>query len=144
MEMGERADVNYIYAKPTGALATMQAAFELKSEPDESLCLLLDAKGNEGSRSCGVEIKINETIVFSGSNGFPKLWRVRSFDIPQGVLKPGRNIITISNLEGVGIAGMPPWLMVSRCAIGPAGCLSNLVSFRKYTVSLPREARRIP
>jgi hypothetical protein len=43
--------------------------------------------------------------------------------------------VTIRNLEETGTAGMPPWFMVSRCAVGPAGCsLPKLVRFRRFAV----------
>jgi hypothetical protein len=79
-EIGGRADVNYVYAQPTAALATMQASFELKSAPEERMCLLLDAKDNDGPRVCRIEIRLNETVLVSGPNGFPKDWQIRSFD----------------------------------------------------------------
>jgi hypothetical protein len=144
-EFGGRTDVNYVYAIPTAALANMQASFELKSEPHEQMSLLLDAKVNEGPLRCRIVIKLNDTVLLSGPNGFPKVWRVRSFDVPKGVLRAGTNTVTIHNLEEAGQAGSPPWFMVSRCAIGPAGCsLPRLIEFRKYSVSLPNEARAVP
>jgi hypothetical protein len=144
-EFGGRANVNYVYAKPTGALASMHASFVFKSEPAEQMALLLDAKENDGTLGCKIEIKLNDTVLLSGPNGFPKIWRVRAFDIPKSVLRVGTNTVTIRSLEETGRAGLQPWFMVSRCGIGPAGTsLPRLVSFRKYSVSLPKKARPIP
>jgi hypothetical protein len=140
-----RTGVNYVYAIPTGALATMQALVKLDRETHEPMCLLLDAKENDGPLTCGVEIRLNDTVLVSGTSGFRKIWQVRAFYIPSGTLKPGTNTITIRNLEETGTAGSPPWFMVSRCAIGPRGSsLPKLVLFRSYSVSLPRKARRTP
>jgi hypothetical protein len=145
MEFGDRTNVNYVYAIPAGALATMRASFELRSEPTEQMYLLLDARQNEAPLGCSIEISLNDTTLLSGPNGFPRVWHVRSFDIPKGVLKSGTNTLTIRNLEPAGAAGSPPWFMVSRCAIGPAGfALPRIINFRKYSVNLPAEARPIP
>jgi hypothetical protein len=144
-EFDGRSGVNYVYAIPAGALSTMQASVKLHPEPGEQMCLLLDAKENDGPLSCRVEIKVNDSILVSGSNGFPKVWRIRAFDIPNGALKSGTNTVEIRSLEETGTAGSPPWFMVSRCAIGPRGSsLPRLSLFRSYSVSLPEKARPIP
>lgn len=144
-EFSGRSNVNYVYALPTAALATMRTSFELGSEPQEQMYLLLDAQQNEGPLGCKIEIRLNDSVLLSGPNGFLGVWQVRTFGVPKGVLKSGTNTLIIRNLEEAGAAGSPPWFMVSRCAIGPAGfALPRMVNFRPYSITLPTEARPIP
>jgi hypothetical protein len=116
---GER-HVNYVYAKPTGGLASMSARFALAAVPAEPLVLHLRACNQDTGGQCRIEITLNGAALFSGPNRFPPAhFEWASFPLAAGSLHVGDNDLRIANLEEQGSLGQPPWFMVARAVIGP-------------------------
>jgi len=113
-----REGVNYVYARPTGAAATMTATFSLAQAPAEPMFLYLEGCDDDVAGQCNVEISLNGKTLHVGPSGFPDAaWKISRFPIPKGILKSGSNSLRIANRHEQGTAGMPPWFMVARCAV---------------------------
>jgi len=119
-QYGER-HANYVYAKPTGAFATMAARFTLAAVPEVALSLHLRACNQDTGGQCAVAITLNGQALFSGPNRFPPAaFRWERYGIPTGCLRVGENELGIACLEEQGSLGQPPWFMVARGVVGTA------------------------
>lgn len=139
--------VNYVYAGPTGDAAKMTAEFDLPSTPTVPLFLHLLARDDDFATTCPIEIRLNDRVLFSGPDGFPgDDWAWRTFAIPEGVLRAGKNSIIIRNIAPEGKLGMPPWFMLARCVIGGETMVSTPESqlLNDFFVTLPAEKRPLP
>lgn len=141
-----RQPVNYVYAQPSGLAASMTATFELADGFEESQFLTLDAMDDDASSQCRVRISVNGHTLFEGLSGFPDAqWFRGQYRIPTGILHTGSNQVSIANMEPVGSAGNPPWFMLSRAAIGPAGYrLPPWPASDPLQVTIPSEQRPLP
>ncbi len=137
--------VNYVYAEPTGKHSKMQVKFILKAVPPGPLFVHLRARDDDGPKQCTIAIELNGKTLFTGPNSFPaRNFTQQKFAVPEGVLVVGENRLLISNREGQGIVGMPPWFQVAACVIGPATYSIPIDLHKDFWVSLPKEKRPIP
>jgi len=139
-----RAQVNYVYAQSTGRESSMTATFQLATIPREKMILTLEARDDDSQATCRASLRINDTVLFSGADVFPKRWLRKRFEIPANALKVGENTITISNLEPTGPSGNPPWFMVARCTIAGEAYQMPSVRMPEYRVTLPDQIREFP
>src|SRR5204863_8597950 len=131
--------VNYVYARPTGALASMSAAFRIERVPAAAQFLYLRARDDDGQGACSVAVTLNGAPVHEGANPFPeRRWAVHRFEIAPGLLRAGSNELIIANTESAGEAGMPPWFMVAAAAIADADYTWAPEVTRDFFVTLPR------
>ncbi len=142
-----RDRVNYVYAQPSGPAATMTARFQLATAPSETQFLSLDAMDDDAAAQCRIRISLNGQEIFEGLSGFPDaFWLCGQYRISPGVLRAGTNLLVLSNLEQTGSAGMPPWFMLARAAIGNATYrlppLATGTSY--YQVTVPSDQRAFP
>ncbi|MFA5857829.1 MAG: beta-N-acetylglucosaminidase domain-containing protein [Elusimicrobiota bacterium] len=114
-----RYEVNYVYAKPS-KLDVMSSDFWVNNiDGITGAELVIEAMCSKKGGNCRVEIRVNDNIVFSGKNNFraePK-WTTQSFAVPPKMLRTGKNIIIICNIEPEGKAGSPPWFMISKVEV---------------------------
>jgi hypothetical protein len=112
-----RDHVNYVYARSNGAYSRMRATFDLKKAPREPVTLLVEACVEGPGESCDVELALGDRVIFRGPSGFDRTWRIRRFPIPAGMIREGTNELTVTNGHPTGPLGMPPFFMVSWCAL---------------------------
>lgn len=138
--------VNYVYAQPNGPRASMEAPFVItESSTGVPMFLYLRGRDDDVPSTCRIAVEINTTRIFEGPSGFPSdSWAVRSIPIPSGALKPGANTLTIRNIETNGDIGVPPWFMVSRAAVAPAGYTLGHDLLRDFRFTLPADERPFP
>jgi hypothetical protein len=140
--------VNYVYAKPTGAAATMRASFELKQVPQMPLSLHLTGADDDLPGQCSISIELNGKSLHSGPSGFPDgNWESRRFSIPAGTLKVGANEVVVKNSEPSGKLGSPPWFMVAACAVAAADYsppAPKTKTISKLKIALPKEKLELP
>ena len=145
-----RQDVNYVYARPTGAAARMTVRLSMERVPRGNAFLFLDATDDDAPTQCPIRISLNGQELFRGPSGFPdSQWLSRRFPIAPGVLKVGSNELSIDNLSPEGAKGMPPWFMVARCALAGAGyampaTTAQTPASSALEVRLPRKIRPLP
>ena len=147
-ERDGRVDVNYVYARPTGAASTMQAKFRLSRTPEEPVFLHLSALDDDYDSQAKVEFKVNDKVVFSGPSEFPgERWLKRRYPVPLEALEPGQATITISCIDEQGRLGAPPWFMVALCAIAGEGYELRTPPrdvTKDFFVELPEKIRPLP
>jgi len=141
-----REDVNYVYAQPTGAAASLRGVFTLAALPGEPAFLFVEALGDERAESCRIELTLNGRALVAGPSGFPSgVWQVRRIAIPPDALKAGENEIAITNREPAGRLGMPPWFMVASCVVAGEGYKPPAARMsQELVVELPTEVRPLP
>ena len=138
-------EVNYVYAQPTGAAATMSATLQLERAPAAPLFLYVEAMDDDAPTPCRVQIRLNGHELFRGPSGLPNgQWRARNFPIAAGVLSAGTNELSIVNLEPKGDLGNPPWFMVARLALADAGFKFSRIELARLRVQVPDQARPFP
>lgn len=138
---GER--VNYVYAAPTGPLASMEATVTVPAT-SEPLFLHLRGRDDDFPAECPIRITLNEHVLFEGPSGFPSgAWATRRFPIPAAALTPGARL-TIRNVAPEGTPGMPPWFMAAALAVGPEQVVLRRDITRDFRVDLPSEMREFP
>jgi hypothetical protein len=120
----------WVYGTGT-AYSTMTAQFELGGQPAAGT-LTITGLTSENWRP-QIAILINDREIYRGPSPFaqdPKTpdlidgaapWDDRAFPIPAGVLRSGPNTLAIRNLEPTDTINQPPWAMVDRVTIRPAG-----------------------
>jgi len=138
-------DVNYVYAQPTGARASMSASFRVLEVPTEQMYLYVRGRDDDAADKCKIAIELNGRALFSGANDFSDTqWLVRRFAIPDGALKIGENTLCFRCLEPEGKLGMPPWFQVARCAIAGESFAFVRDLTRDFHVVLPAKLREFP
>lgn len=142
---GSELRCNFVYAAPTGGRSVMEGRFRRDVWPANPLRLYLKAVDDDFEGQCAIAVLLNGRELFAGKSGFPdKGWQVRSWPIPDGLLKPGDNTLRIENREQEGRVGMPPWFMVARCAVAPPGFVFRRDLARDFRVTIPAAARPFP
>lgn len=138
-------DVNVVYARPTGTASAMRAVIELADLPKGEAFLHLRARDDDAQGPCRVSIAVNDRTIFEGPNRFPADdWKTQRLPIPGGTLRAGQNTIVITNLEGRGEVGQPPWFMVAACGLGGEALQIRKDLTKNFFVTLPSEARPFP
>jgi hypothetical protein len=139
--------VNYVYAQPTGAFATMAARVTLGAVPEGPLVLHLLACNQDTPGQCAVQIRLNREPLFNGLNPFPAAqFQWQSFPVPAGCLTAGDNELRLTNLEPQGTLGQPPWFMLARAVIGPPDLSLDLRPplEQDFRVNLPETELPLP
>ncbi len=138
-------NVNYVYAKPTGARSTMRAVFDLAQAPQSSLFLHVKGRDCNVGPVCAVRIDLNGQALFEGKNDFSKTaWQTHKFAIPAGLLKAGQNTLTISNIETEGPLGNVPWFQVAQAVIAGETFVITRDVTKDFWVTLPKTVRPFP
>ena len=137
--------VNYVYALPTGAHATMKVSFALKSVPPGPLFVHLKGRDDDYPAQCAIAIELNGRVLFGGRNTFSsKAFETKRYPIPDGVLKEGMNTLVIASREKEGKVGMPPWFQVAAFVVGPEKYVIRRDLHKDFWVTLPAEKRPFP
>ena len=137
--------VNYVYALPTGAHATMKVTFPLKSVPPGPLFVHLKGRDDDYPAQSIIAIEMNGRVLFEGRNTFSsKAFETKRFPIPAGVLKEGENALVIVCREKDGKVGMPPWFQVAACVVAPEKYVIRRDLHKNFWVTLPVENRVFP
>jgi hypothetical protein len=97
----------------------MEAAFTLQTPPQGSARLSIEGMDSEGAAKTPIQITVNGTPIFRGPNPLPNddqpletgTWATYSWQFDAAVLRPGQNVIRISNLAD-GQFGLPPFFML--------------------------------
>ena len=111
--------VNYVYAKPTGRNA-MQTEFALTEVPSQGAVLRLTARNDDWGTKVKLRIALNDSALHDGPSPYaPGDFQTLDFAVPATALRPGRNTLTLTNLEEQGRLGMPPWFMASAAELIP-------------------------
>jgi hypothetical protein len=111
--------VNYVYARPTGR-DEMRVEFMLEKVPARGAALKLTACNDDIGGKVKVRIALNDTALLEGASPFKKAeFSARTFDVPASALRPGRNVLSIRNIEPSGPLGNPPWFMVTEAQLIP-------------------------
>ncbi len=81
----------------------------------------LTGAGAEDKRSAlraQMVLSVNGTEIFAGDSGFPRGdWGTKTFVIPPGVLKDGKNVIRLANRSGYNYWPNTNWLCVSQLTV---------------------------
>ena len=137
--------VNYVYALPTGAHATMEVTFPLKSVPPGPLFVHLKGRDDDYPAQCAIAIELNGRTLFEGRNTYStKAFETKRFAIPEGVLKAGENTLVIASREKEGNVGMPPWFQVAACVVAPEKYVIRRDLHKDFWMTLPAEKRPFP
>lgn len=111
--------VNYIYAKPSGR-DEMHTEFLLFASLPASASLRLVARNADDKSVSTILILLNDKPIFEGKAPFNSdSFSEKVFPVPAGILKVGKNVLVVRNLEDKGVAGMPPWFMLSEAELIP-------------------------
>lgn len=142
---GGEANINYVYAQPTGARSSMAASFNISTLPADPMFLYIKGRDDDGPGKCKILIEINDHALIDGSNDFSETaWEIHAYPIPDGVLKVGPNDLRITCSEKKGTLGMPPWFQVSKVAIAGKSFKFGADSIKDFRVKLPTELRDFP
>lgn len=142
-----RTGVNYVYARTTGAVATMTATFQLTAVPETDLFLVLEAMDDDAAAPCPIQITVNGEVIFDGPSGFPDaVWLRGQYRLPAAVLQAGTNQLSIGNQSATGNAGNPPWFMLARAALADASYRlpPPPSATNQFRVTLPSAPRPFP
>ncbi len=112
---------------PTTALT--EARFNLSSpvrgsggtvmiEAQDAMWAGVDAEDKRSAMRAKMVLSVNDTEIFAGDSGFPRGdWGTRTFIIPPGVLKDGKNEIRLANRSGYDYWPTTNWLCVSQLTV---------------------------
>lgn len=143
--MAGEPNVNYVYAKPTGARSTMTAAFDVAEIPPGQLYVHVKGRDNDRPAQCAISIELNGKSIFDGKNDFSKsAWQTHKFPIPADALKLGQNTLTVTNTEAEGKVGMPPWFQVAQAVIAGEQYVIVRDITKDFWVDLPKTVRPFP
>jgi len=113
----------WIYGAST-QFSTMQAAFNLQTQPRGTAQLKIEGMDSEGAAKTPIRIRVNGTEIFNGPNPLPDddlplesgTWASYTWSFDAGLLRAGQNTISISNLAP-GSFGRPPFFMLDYAEI---------------------------
>ncbi|HUP27023.1 MAG TPA: protein kinase, partial [Chloroflexia bacterium] len=101
--------------------STMSARFNVQGRPGAGR-LTIRGVDSEGAAKMPIMITINDVVLYQGEDPLPNdfanagkgpgNWGLDTWDIPAGMLKPGNNTLTISNLSPSGCVTCPAFVMV--------------------------------
>jgi hypothetical protein len=98
---------------------TMRAGFELRAQPAGTASLSVEGMDSEGRTKTNISVKVNGFEIYSGPNPLPDddqpletgTWTIYTWSFPAELLRPGRNEISVSNLDQ-GAFSRPPFFML--------------------------------
>ena len=102
----------------------MAAAFTVSGSPRSGNLTIVGIDSENGPKT-PMQVLVNDTVVFSGANPLPKdpwtgpvaPWSEATFPIPPGVLREGRNTITIRNRAEVSNFNSPPYIAIDQAIV---------------------------
>lgn len=108
----------WIYGSNTN-YATMRATFTLSSAAKGTIRLRIEGMDSEGPAKTPIEIRVNETVIYSGDNPLPDddkplatgMWASYDLEIEPAMLRQDENEIRITNLAP-GEFSRPPFFML--------------------------------
>jgi hypothetical protein len=113
----------WIYGSST-QYHTMQAAFSLTAQPGGTAELSVEGMDSEGGTKTPIRISVNDTEIFNGPNPLPDddlpldsgTWATYTWRFDAALLRPGENVIAISNLAP-GAFSRPPFFMLDYAQV---------------------------
>jgi serine/threonine protein kinase len=108
----------WVYGTSTD-YSMMRAVFEAPAQPRGVVTFSIEGMDSEDRIKTAISISINGTEIYRGPNPLPDddhpletgTWATYSWSFEGALLRPGRNEISISNLE-TGAFGLPPFFML--------------------------------
>lgn len=102
----------------------MEAAFNLDVQPVGTAALRIEGMDSEGPAKTPISVRVNGTEIFVGPNPLPDddkpfetgTWASHTWRFDAGLLRPGRNVVSISNLAE-GAFSLPPWFMLDYAEV---------------------------
>jgi serine/threonine-protein kinase len=113
----------WIYGTST-AYGTMRAIFEAPAQPQGLAIFSVEGMDSEDRVKTTISISVNGTEIYRGSNPLPDddhpletgTWATYSWSFEGALLRPGRNEISISNLDA-GAFSLPPFFMLDYAGL---------------------------
>jgi hypothetical protein len=113
----------WIYGSST-QYHTMQATFVLTAQPSGTAELSIEGMDSEGGTKTPIGISVNGSEIFSGPNPLPDddlplesgTWATHTWRFDAALLRPGENVIAISNLAP-GAFSRPPFFMLDYAQV---------------------------
>ena len=102
----------------------MQAAFDVSGQPAGTADLTVEGMDAEDRGKTPISIRVNGVEIYSGPNPLPDddmplesgNWGSYTWSFDASLLRPGRNVISISHLES-GAFSLPPWFMLDYATV---------------------------
>ena len=116
-EYGYKCEPRYaVWAYGLGtAYHELSTAFRLSESPAGPAELVVDAQGH--TPEVQIEVLVNGRQVYRGPCGFAAQgWGIRRFAVPAGLLREGRNTVTLRNVTN-SVAMAADWIMFSSVAL---------------------------
>lgn len=113
----------WVYGQATDYPA-MQSVIVLDTPPRGTATLTIEGMDSEDRAKTPIRITVNGSQIFNGPNPLPNddlplatgTWASHNFRFDAAVLKPGRNVVRISNLAS-GTFGLPPFFMLDYAVL---------------------------
>jgi hypothetical protein len=116
----------WVYGQGT-AYSTMAATFDLDSAPEGDATFSVVGLDSEDPGKTPISIAVNGTEIYVGGNPLPNdfatgingqgNWGTASWTIPAGLLRPGPNTVSITNLSPNSEINRPPFFMLDSATI---------------------------
>jgi hypothetical protein len=116
----------WVYGQAT-EFSTMTALFNINSAPQGQATLTIVGLDSEDTVKTPISIVVNGVEIFVGGNPLPNdfntgpqgagNWGAAQWVIPAGVLQPGTNTLSITNLTPGGTINAPPFFMLDTATI---------------------------
>jgi hypothetical protein len=113
----------WIYGTSTD-YSTMRAVFEAPAQPRGVVTLSIEGMDSEDRLKTTISIRINDAEIYRGPNPLPDddhpletgTWATYIWSFDAALLRPGRNEISISNLD-TGAFSLPPFFMLDYATV---------------------------
>jgi serine/threonine protein kinase len=113
----------WVYGTST-TFSTMHAAFDAPAQPHGQVIFSIEGMDSEDRVKTQISIRVNDTEIYRGPNPLPDddhpletgTWATYSWSFNAALLRPGRNEVSISNLD-VGAFSLPPFFMLDYATI---------------------------
>ncbi len=113
----------WIYGTGT-PYSTMQARVVLETQPRGTAVLAIEGMDSEDQAKTAIQITVNDVEIFNGPNPLPNddiplktgTWSDAVFRFNAAILRPGTNVIRISNLKP-GRFSLPPFFMLDYAVL---------------------------
>ncbi|MEA2573092.1 MAG: eukaryotic-like serine/threonine-protein kinase [Chloroflexia bacterium] len=116
----------WVYGQAT-QYSTMTALFNLDNAPEGDATLTITGLDSEDATKTPINIVVNGTDIYTGDNPLPDdfrngpngagNWGTAQWVIPAGVLRPGTNTLSITNLFPGGTINTVPFFMLDTASI---------------------------
>jgi hypothetical protein len=113
----------WIYGSST-TYSTMRAVFEAPAQPHGVVSFSVEGMDSEDRIKTAISISVNGAEIYRGPNPLPDddhpletgTWATHSWSFDGALLRPGRNEISINNLE-TGAFSLPPFFMLDYAKV---------------------------